>query len=386
MKNLLDNFKIPLNLESSKLKQSLMTLNNDCLFELFTYSVNIEDLVELGSACSRFLSIAQQAFCSKFKKSNHFGQMTNWPIEKVERYLQHFGEFCETFDSGVLRGYDQAQVLLLLTKYCENLKNVRCYESGRIASSLLKSLFSKVVQLENHLGKFNGMQLFDKNSPLQKLSLIDCEADLPEQNLPHLQHVKLELTRVDKPNLANFFCSNKQLIRLELWEGRYSLEYVIQHLENLEELTYSIQGWCKSFEGFENLKKLKKLTLTANGHERYMFVTYSHFICGILNALHRANAPLEFIMLDEYIDYTAIFQAIAQYNTIKEVVFKQKSYFGQFQIADRLIHLIDRMPQLEHITCDSTTFTMETIRTMLGDSEALKSAFSQSYATCDRVQ
>lgn len=375
MDNLPNNLEIPLHLESSMLlqlsHQTLITMNDDCLFELFKHFTDIEDLLEIGSTCKRFLGIAQQAFRYQFKKSYHFDQMTNWPIKKVERYLQHFGEFCETFDSGVLCN-NQAEVLLLLTKHCKNLRNLRCNKSGRIASSQLKSSFSKLVQLENHLGLFNGTQLFDENASLQKLSLINCEVRLPEQHLPQLQHVKLELTDVYPFNLDNFFYQNKQLIRLELCGVRYFLEDAIRHLENLEELKYCIECCFTSFDCFENLKKLKKLSLSA----------YNSHLCEILNALHKANAPLEFIMLDDYNYKPSIVEAISQFQSIKQVVLKKKDSCwlknGIFYLpenAERLYHLVERMPQLEHITCDLNMFTMEAIRIMLQHSQNLRSAF-----------
>lgn len=381
MDNLRVNLENPLNLELAQPSQhTLLTLNDDCLIELFTYFTFIDDLLAAASTCKRLLGIAQQVFHSKFKKPYNFDPTTNWPKTKIHRYLQYFSEYFVELDASTLY---HSGALISIAKSCANLKIYRCNDSGRIASHQLKSSFSKLVQLENYLGEFNGMQLFEENSPLQKLSLIDCNVILPEQHFPHLQHVKLQSVTVCEANVAKFFSLNTQLTRLELCKNQNNCrlqEHAIHHLKRLEELTYNVERWSHTFDGFDNLTKLKKLSLIAD--PKSMNRSYSNIMRRILYALRRANAPLEFIMMDDFSDFGGLVNTISQFRSVKELVLHKKTNAGK-RIEERLPLLMAGMPQLEHITCHTTDLTLGAILIGLKNSQNLRSAFFSITLKCN---
>lgn len=345
----------------------LKSLDDDCLYEILAQSCSsIKDLLEIASTCKTFRRIARQIFTAEFKQNNHYNDMGDWSTAQLEEYFRHFGEFCETFDTKIFN--KPKAVLQLLTIYCANLVNLRCCNLDATEFDLLYELCAKLVQLEYYCGKFEGAHLFDESSPLQKLTLYDCEAELPKRHLFQLQHVNLKSVIISSQNIARFCQLNQQLVQLELdcvtlsdnrSKGR------TEPLMNLEELSYT--GFSKYlifYPSFENLIKLRKLQLHGPDSRVYR----------MLNALHRANAPLESLIL-RYIDLdTGIINTICQLKSIKQLKLEEGISSRGFE-CQNVIQLINNLPQLEDIHCKSKKIKMRDIRNVLQKSYQLNSAW-----------
>lgn len=362
--------EISRNSASSKFAQSsqptLHALDDECLFELFTHFTDIEDVLELGSTCKRFLGIAQKVYCSKFQKIDHSGQMICWPIKKIERYLKHFGEFCETFDS------NDSKELCLLGKYCKNLTKLRC-NSQWTCNKHLKSIFPNLVEFETSGDFYYGAELFGDNSPLQKLTLVDCDVTFPAKHFPNLRHVELKaITWYSSATIDNFFKLNTQITRLELCHGT-QLKSAVRHLENLEEFTYLIDEYAAEgdYEGLKNFTKLKKLTLNMWKDE---YEPDARAVRKVLLALWRANPPLEHLTLDAFVDFSYTAFAITRFPALRTLVLKEISCSMLDEDDEELVS-IGRIAQMEHIICEAPVLSLRLIRVFVDYSrEKLRSA------------
>lgn len=339
-------------------QNTLNALNYDCLYEVVQQNcINIGDLVEIASTCTQLQAAAAQVFRIKYKEQNCARRMSRWSNEKVDRFLKLFGSYCEKFTTHFFEDPESVQPLVL--KYSENLKYLgwtgNCNEGH-------KQLFAKLVGLEHHSGKFEGNALFDSNSPIEKMQLWNCEVELPQQLLPKLQHVILQQTKMSAENITGFCQQNPQLLSVELNQIQVTSRstVVIDQLKNLEKLTYIVGYVSEHFLSFANLGKLKEINLKVSCDNTV----------DIMNALHKAKAPLESVQLVYFSIHTEVNMSdlICQFSGIKYLRFRS-SMDGQ-----DLLRIISSLPQLEDIDCESLRIKMVHIRNMLRHSNKLKSA------------
>lgn len=349
------------------LNKSFESLDNDCVREILARDdIDIAGLVEIASTCTRFQELAQQIFPFKFAQINHWENMENWPLEKVERYLRYFGENCYTFDVSFTANPDT--VLRLLKLHCKNLVHLRCTGYDHIGFIELKQLFSKLVQYEQSFGLFVALCVFGKNSPLEKLALNNCTVYFPEQRMPNLRHIKLNSVSLNKENCNKFLQLNPQIRRLELYDPCSTINInIIAQLENLEEFLYFtdlhiIKNSQSLFACFGFLTKLKKFQLRASNSCMFH----------ILDGLQFANAPLESLSLESNELHLSIVQKICENKNIKQLKLRATSTVRVFE-QQKLSDIVMNMPQLEHIHCD--TIKIEDVYGVLRDSTHLNSAF-----------
>lgn len=349
------------------LRRSLQSLDDDCMLEILARGdVGVEEMVEIASTCTRFQRVAQQIFSSKFVQMNHWEKMENWPMERVERYFQYFGKNCRSFDVNFTAKPDT--VLRLLNKHCKNLVNLRCSGYGNIGFIELRQLFQRLVQYEQTFGLFVALCLFGEESPLEKLALNNCTAYFPEQRIPKLQHLKLNSVELNKENVSKFCELNPQIIRLELHDPCSSTRLSdFVYLVNLEEFSYitdlqldkSRQSLfvCSVF-----LRQLRTLRVRASN---------SSIFC-LLDGLMFGKAPLESLSLEIEELHRSVIPKICEYKSIKRLHLKKTSTARTFE-QNKLMELVNNMPQLEHIHCD--TIKLEDVLVVLRDSRRLQSAF-----------
>lgn len=338
-------------------------IDDYCLYEIFMDKcINIKDLAEIASTCPDFLRVAQRVYKSKFKKVEHYEEMENWTLSEMETYLQCFGEFIEEFDTNSFK--DPIDVLYLLAKHCQYLVKLRCVGSLDIDFRKLKMLCSKLEEFEYCNGTFEGRHVFGNKSPLKKLTLYNCDAVLPKWQLPNLKDVKLQL--VYQVGISKFFKRNPQISHLVLCCMNYNFN-AIKYLANLEDFSFRA-GFDEimTFKGFEHLKTLKRLSLNGASTE---------CIYEVLDGLQKAKAPLDSLTMHHYDINSEIITKICEFKTISVLTFKCELASRDLD-SNFLIRIINNLPQLKEIICDSVLFEVSVAHKLLINfSHKLQSAF-----------
>lgn len=359
-------------MDPSQNNNILEALNVDCLYEILLQNCfDIRDLVEIASTCTQLQWIAQQVFCVKFNHTNHCNGMENWPPEQLKDYFRHFGQFCVSFDAQMLTNNSYA-VLQLLTIYCKKLVNLRCCSLGAIEFAESKELFSRIVELEYCCGSFEAAHLFDDSSPLQKLTLFNCDAELPERHLSQLFHVKLKSAKLFSKNFASFCQQNQQLLSLELryisrsekcleklnrTELLMKFKNVPYYLDSLRELSI--------YPSIENLKNLNKLAIFNSGLPQ-IYLT--------LKAVLTSNAPLKiFILRSSFIDAAIVNDLICRLKDIEQIDLFHRGRLQEFNYQ-YVIQIINNLPHLKDIRLRYCNMKISEMHSILQNSNQLCSA------------
>lgn len=343
-------------------QNSLSTLNDDCLFEIIKLDcIDINDLIEVASTCTHLQSIAQEVFSIKYKKINHCDEMKEWPFEKVENYLRHFGENVDTFSTKSLK--KPVAVLRSVVKYCKNLVHLRCIGSYKFDTNLLKGLCAQLKTFEYNGGIFHGGDLFEENAPLQKLRLINCDAQLPKVTLPHL--TELKLTMFNRDTITDFCSQNPQIVHFRTRHILANMNVALELLDNLEEFSFLNFDFSRVLNGLKNLNRLKKLRL---GY-------YSDDIFQALAVLYRISAPLESLAVHHCNGLsTAVINKICQFKAIKHLRMKRQG-FSDGPDCDELMVILRNLRQLKTIYCDLMLFDVaEAHKLLFENSSRLRSA------------
>lgn len=330
----------------------LSTLDDDCLLAILKQDhIGINDLIAVALSCTHLRSIAQQAFRIKFRKVVRFNEMNQWSMEQFENYLRCFGELLETFTTD--EPHDLGAVLQLLAKYCKNLVHLHCSGSRSFDISLWKVLCGQLKTIEYDGGVFKGTHIFGENAPLQSLRLYNCVAYLPAVCLPNLTDVSLIL--FNRKKITSFFELNPQISRLNISLVRAKLNFPLEQLVNLEELSFASVDFYEVLDGFNHLVRLKKLRFGYN----------SCHIREALSSLNRINAPLETLTVHHNNSITPeIIDEICQFSTIKRLRLKRKG-FSNGPDSEYLLRIINNLSQLEEIRWDLMLVQVAAVRDLL---------------------
>lgn len=328
----------------------LQVLNNNCLIEIISQTcIDIGDLVNVASTSTHFQAIARRVFVSKFFRMTHMKEMREWPLNKIEKYFQHFGEYIQHF---CLRKhkYNQNDVLRLIVTHCPNLTSFRCHAWKHIDIELLNKICSKLTYFDWQ-GRLDGLRIFDTSSSIQHFRFYSSQFELPQMNLPHLLKLQLLFVSIPPDNLIGFLKLNPQLKSLELknspliWRESRNLDEGILPLKNLEEFSFRhFQEPFNSYECFESLTKLKKLKIS---------VPYvSDAINNIGRSVQRANAPLEAVWLESRCNDLNTFNFNLNIDTICQFKSVQKMILNRSIKSSQLPRIIASLPQLKNIDCE----------------------------------
>lgn len=350
----------------------LNTINVDCLYEILLQNcINISDLVEIASTCTDLQWIAQQVFRQKFKHTDHYNGMESWSNGQLIDYFRHFGEFCESFDAQMFANNSDA-VLQLLSIYCKKLVILRCCSLGAAEFAESKELFLRIVELDYCCGDFKAAHLFGENSPLQKLTLSNCEAELPERHLPRLTDVHLKSAKLFSKNFASFCKQNPQILNLEL---RYisRSEKCAEKLDKTElfmkfkSMPYYLASVrdISIYPSIECLTNLEKLELHTSELAR-IYLT--------LMAVLNANAPLKiFILRSSFIDAGIVDNLICRLKSIEQLDLVHRGRLQQFNYH-WVIQIIDNLPLLKDIRLKYCNININDMHSILTNSKQLQSA------------
>lgn len=342
----------------------LNSLNDDCL-RVILENCDISSLVEIAFTCTRFPEMAKVVYRHKFRKTKHIIELQTWSLQKIEQYLQIFGDECEYFD---LTLFDTPDAILgMIIKHCTNLKGLLYYTKELPVAYEIKKIFSKLQRLHaSQVDRFNLTKVFKEEPLLEMLHLEECGVLLPQQNFPNLVDVKMASCSILNGNSYEwFFLRNPQILRLEMF-NIYDAEClaVIKFMCNLEELTmisFGVDFYTNSSEEFVQhfvaLTKLKKLS----------FMHDEKTILPFLSILKAIDAPLESLTIQKNLEGPAAVDKICQFKTLKVlqfVEFTPRWCFEDITVIE-LLNLIQELPQLEKIYVLSTELTLTDILSAL---------------------
>lgn len=337
------------------------SLNDDCLYEIFSKDcLSIDDMIRIASSCKRFEKVAQQVFLAKFRQIDDAIEMRMWRANTFIKYLKHFGEICEALDA---RLFGRPQVVFgLIFKWCKNLKKLRCYDAGVSEVNQMQILCSTLLELENSGGYFDGRLLLAYNSPLQKLVLRKCEGFLPEIHLPELREIQLTATDLSQANFIACLRQNPQISRVDLADIYIDLENAIELMVNVVDFSYrdyETRILFTSYDCFANLRNVRQFRFRSLDTSSYM----------VLDALRRANSPLEKLILETFEMKMGAAEKICQFQGITELVLIE-NYFDSAYLSQILVNL----PQLLHLYCESSRIQLGDIPQILQHVSHLESA------------
>lgn len=367
----------------SSTPSTLTSLNDDCLYEILSQNcIEVKDLLEVASTCKDLQRIARKIF-ERSKQINHMEEMKNLPLQKIQAYLRHFGEFVKAIDLSVFK--KPINVLHMALKCCSDLTNVcskrmpghadfKTYHVSQISAAC-----SRLEQLKYRDIKFTGNILFDSSSKVEKLLLSCLAISLPVVQFPQLH--ELALTSITYHNLNAFLEQNDQLQRLHLNDVYLDRCFggALQNLISLAEFSYTDNLTYPIFPEtccFDNMKALRQLNLKASAQH----------IFEILKKVNKAKVPLDSLLVEYRSFHDGITEQICRLKKIEKLVlnldktYKSPNCYGLMQI-------IKYVPKLKHFYCASSTIEPENIRIAFEHPNQLQSAtFRLDFLNFERNQ
>lgn len=305
---------------------TLVTINNDCLTQIFTY-LNIEDILNLAATCKRLQNVALTDFFPRKAKQikivmldattfelkaplidNFSSELRpKFTLQRLETALTNFGEFVDdlTLDLSYRRyGTKNAKLWrcgIILLEHCKYLKTLR-YRHWTFTPTQIRALHKQIERFEN----LNELVLLKSNritntwpaglksiSKIDKISL-NGEDEISAQFVQYFRNlasltIDFPIGTVCKINdVAQFVKSCHCLKHLELTHisqivGYESIGAVIGNLPKLETLSLRFELTDKS-EYLIGLPHLK--TLAIAHHKRNINTLLQTLSCqGIIEEL-----------------------------------------------------------------------------------------------------
>lgn len=184
-------------------RDSLLSLNDDCLYEMFAYIVDWRQLYTLSKVCKRF-----KALVSTVAHFNHTNESASTSLWDVECYLRVSG-------SSLRRVYVHAEerqsnmLAVLFSKYCANIREL----SINIFDEDTKS---EAAPLLNGLQKLRWTtriihRALSQHSKLEAIEISEGSDDIPPVHMPDLIELCVLGYRSTGIGLGQFLRLNPQI-------------------------------------------------------------------------------------------------------------------------------------------------------------------------------
>ncbi|XP_059615487.1 uncharacterized protein LOC132261015 [Phlebotomus argentipes] len=237
-------------------QNSILALDDDCLFTVFTY-LNILDLMETEKVCQRFKSIAEMVYKTKhkldyevlleekLKKAERTKQIEdNFTLEDVENISQRLGPYVHTLNACSLYFLDSYCTLHDILKDFSNLRhlNLTKFKLNQRDFQLFNRIFVnlRVIQLEDCDVTDDIEVCLREAKHLESLDL-SCNTKITGKCLTVLRNIKqINLDFCSKLELSHFteFCElNQGLQGIKIDSFFLTNDFfsvIATHLQNLE--------------------------------------------------------------------------------------------------------------------------------------------------------
>ncbi|XP_059621021.1 uncharacterized protein LOC132264731 isoform X2 [Phlebotomus argentipes] len=230
------------------MERSILKLNDDCVFSIFSY-LNLRELLVMEKVCTRFQTVAEKIY-----KSQHvldfdaLGEQKQITLMEVKNVSMRLGPHVHTLKatSTSFRTIN-IRILLNILRYCVNLRNM--YLSGfTISQSVLRVLTKtfvnlRVAQLENCSITDDIGDCLREAKHLETLD-VSQNSEIVGKCLTVLQNIKeINLCCCNNLQVSHFkqFCERNQglkslnIIRCDKI-NHICLEVMARHLRSLESL------------------------------------------------------------------------------------------------------------------------------------------------------
>lgn len=258
----------------------LNTLNDDCIHHIFEKCIDdLVGLCELGEVCPRFRSVAWRIFKAKYKSQNWYEEFIDennrkrYPLTLIERFFKIFGDLITTWNVPWNDTTNSEFMHALFGMYCTNLESLDFNLNSSEMWTIIGSITNHVKRI--HLKRVDCRELIDLNGIITacphleslKITSTNYELLVPKK-IPKLKELILQYEMgVDK----GFFEQNTQLEKLTfayIHSTTMNINNILKLLPNLQSLyIYNCFFYCKDFDCFGRLQKLKDLRIGLENYE-----------------------------------------------------------------------------------------------------------------------
>lgn len=343
-------------------ENSLSTLNEDCLLQIFN-ELDLMELCRMVDVCKTFKKIAMLSFSSRFKFLR-YPKSLHYPDEKsqMRRVLCKFGHLIESLY--VVDLLPPAE-LNVISKYCTGtLKALYLELYVPLICGQVQPLFGSLetLSLQYRNSKGNAQALF-KDCPKLKVLEVRYIAftyhTLPEfvQSYPNLESI---IFLVDSDEIiSSLLRLNLQIKRLEMlgYHADKTICGVASKMDHLEHLILRGFSSVNSMKGLSELKSLKVLELSEASQ-----------IDSVVDVMK--DYPLDCLKLD-IIDLS--FRSDFKMKFLR----KLELYAIQIPFEKLFTNLDEQFPSLEELELwfshsqNLQLFTIDDIKSLIGSSKTL---------------
>lgn len=311
----------PIVSHNGELVGSLLTLNNNCILEIFE-CLDVATLCRMANVCKRFRALAEIGYRHRYRID--CTQTYGHDALTFRQVQCKFGQFILKIDAEFLPFVRQIDADLL-NKYCPNLMSL-CCNTRIFTCNADRPLFTRLNHLDLYLCKFNGNanKLFENCLQLQDLKFagdLTTFKNVFLKKFPILNEIEINLFSQDGTiEFRTFLQLNPQLEHLSQINPNLndtSISAIVTHVPHLKALKLLYFPFGRRIQDEDGL--MEPNLNSFNNIDKYRIIP-------LLKSLLNANICLESLELYGVAINPLFIETIAEFKTINTLALGSIDY------------------------------------------------------------